>query len=334
MYSKRIIARIDQNSYPPHCNYLINQHNFQDVFLYAHRSKRIKSKLKILTDNVSYAWYVLKHRKKFSRADIIISTGWIPLSLRLLIKLGIVSCNKFYWLGFQIHEPKLYRYFALLLRLTSLKRETYIVNAFYEKDIYAKRMGISPEKIQVLPYSDWGKDVEKNTVPLKNYYFAGGYTNRDYASLIDVFSRSNQELVIIGSKHNHDLDVAVPDNIKILKDVNKKDFISYLVQAKACIVPLKKADAGASGQMVLLSYMRNTKTIIASDYPSVREYVTHNTSALLYDKQEQNLASMVAYLEENPDTMNHLKEKAFRAYQENFSHDAIAKRLDDILSLQ
>ncbi|MEM9831844.1 MAG: glycosyltransferase [Bacteroidota bacterium] len=336
MYPKRIIARADKNSYPPQFNYLIHQHNFQDFSLHDKRPKRIKSSHKIITDTLKYTIYVLKRRKDFSNAEVIITTGWIPIILKILIKFQFISCKRFYWLGFQLHNPKLYRYFSLLLWSTSIPEETYIVNAFYEKQLYIKDLKIAPSKIQILPYSDWGKDVCQHILPSKNYYFAGGYTNRDYASLIETFVQNGKELVIIGSKHNNDLNVEVPDNIKILKDIKKQDFINYLVEAKACILPLRKTNAGASGQMVLLSYMRNAKVIIASDFPSVREYVSHNSSALLYNNNGRSLTTTLAMIEakETATKLKDLSDSAFQVYQENFSYQAMAKKLDTILALK
>src|SRR5262249_43209485 len=99
---------------------------------------------------------------------------------------------------------------------------------------------------------DWGSghaqvDLETETkIRGADYYFAGGYSNRDYATLISTFSGLRESLVIICSKLNKDVnEESLPKNVTVLRDVPGEKFDAYVRQAKACILPLKH-DTGAS----------------------------------------------------------------------------------------
>ncbi len=101
-------------------------------------------------------------------------------------------------------------------------------------------------------------------------------------------------------------------------------------KAKVCILPLKE-ETGASGHMVLLGYMRNKKGIIASDMAAMREYVTHQESALLFNNAPQELPAIVRAIEEGEYDLSQLGENAYRTYQERFTYPALSERLLNII---
>lgn len=328
-----IIARIDKGMYVPHMNLLIEKYNFLDFTIRDKREKRIVSKLTILKDVIAYMLIIFKNLKYFRRANILVCAGWIALPVKLLIKLKIVRCNKFLWLGFQIHTPKLYPFFKILLQLLNIKNEVYIVNAKYEIDIYVQQLKLKPSKLKHLPYGDWseikaGIGVDVNQ--LSDYYFAGGYTNRDYQSLIEVFTKLDKKLVIVGSRLNKDLHGQMPENITIKKDVNRKEFSSYVKQAKVCIMPLRHY-TGASGQMVLLNYMKNGKAVLASNEPSVREYVKDRQSAILFDNIKEELPAIIEEIDNSPELIERLGNNIRDRYIANFGKESLSKQFEAIV---
>lgn len=115
-----------------------------------------------------------------------------------------------------------------------------------------------------LPYGDWSSEWEPVSLSEQaverpapeNYYFSGGYSNRDYLSLIEAFRGIPTRLIIVCSSLNTELDgCPLPANIQVLRDIPAHVFEAYIRHAKAGIVPLKH-DTGASGQSVILSSCR------------------------------------------------------------------------------
>src|SRR5262249_2314076 len=156
------------------------------------------------------------------------------------------------------------------------------------------------ERIHYLPYGDWSSErpivvgQPAEDVSAESYYFAGGYSNRDYRSLIAAFRHVPAKLLIVCSRLNQDVDESsLPPNVKVVRDVQSDVFEAYVRQAKACIVPLKH-DTGSSGQSTMLRLMRNGKVIIASDVSGVRSYVVNGVSGHLVRDMAGELPELIA----------------------------------------
>lgn len=328
-----IIARSDRGTYKPHMDYLIENHGFKDMYLRDKRNKRIKSSAEMLSDIFIYTVYILRNFKTFRKADVIVSAGWTSIVLKGLIKLRIIKCKQFYWLGFFLHNLKVFPFIKLLLQATAIKNETFIVHAKFDAELYQKKLNIKSSKIKVLPYGDWKEiaiDAPATNNATEDYYFAGGYTDRDYKSLIQAFKKIDKKLIIVGSHLNNDLNVEVPDNIVIKKDIDKKSFHELVKNAKVCILPMKQA-TGASGHMVLLNYMKEGKAIIATNVPGIRDYVDPNQSAILMDNLVTELPGVINKLEADPDLVYRLRMGAIKYYNENFSKESLSRQFGEIV---
>ncbi len=281
-------------------------------------------------------WFALKSRNKLNHADTIIVISYTALPIKLLIKLGLIKCKQLLWFGFFIHSDKAFRVFRILLKLLSIESEKIVLNSAYEIPMYVRKLGLARHKLTHIPLGDW-KDVDlydKKYEPGVDepYYFAGGYTNRNYPGLIEAFRQLPYKLVIVGSYLNKELNDLnqLPDNIIVKKDIPKEEFETLLAKSKACILPLKD-DTGASGHMVLLGYMRNKKGIIASDMEAMREYVAHEKSALLFKHAEKELPEIIHAIEEGRYNLKELGENAYQQYQANFTYPALSSQLIAIL---
>ncbi len=328
-----IIARVYPFSYKPHMDFLINEHGFHDFHLYQQESKDIQGSWKLFQDLVAYTLLIFRRIQSFRKAEIIVVSGWIAVVLKMLIKMRIISCKKFYWLGFLLHNKKVFPYIKWLLRLTAIRQETYIVNAAYDAKLYHKELGIPSYKLKVLPYGDWNELTITEPVQsqaTEEYYFAGGYTDRDYASLIKAFHNIDKKLIIVGSHLNKDLKVKVPTHIEIRKDIDRKEFHQLVRDAKACILPMKQA-TGASGHMVLFNYMKDGKAAVVSNVPGLKEYVADGKSALLMNNIVQDLPHLIQRLENEPELGYRLGKGAIQYYKDHFGPAAMSRQFADII---
>ncbi|MEK6480844.1 glycosyltransferase [Catalinimonas sp. 4WD22] len=333
---KKIIVRSRQNVFRHETEILVNRYGFQEINN-GETSKGIKTRKELILFFLSDVLFVLRNIKKISRADVIIVTGFNALTIKLLIKLGIIKYKKLLWFGFFIHSDLAFKIFEIVLKVLSLKHEIMVLNAIYEIPLYAKRLGIPERKLTYFKLGDWKKPVElfdpTYVPPFKDYCFAGGFTNRNYKTLIETFKEVDKNLIIVGSDLNEDLrDLdTLPNNIIVKKDIDKTEFESLVVHSSVCILPMKDPDAGASGHMVLLAYMRHKKIILASNFPAIREYLVHDKSAILYDDPKKDIPRILEDIDLNKYDLNCLRDQAYKAYEEEFSAKALEENLVKIV---
>ncbi len=332
---KNIILRSRQNAFREETKLLVEKYGFIDINN-GERSKGLKSPKEMLLFFLEDCWFVFKNRSKLNYAHTIIAISFTALPIKLLIKLGLIKCQQLLWFGFFIHSDKAFRVFRVVLKLLSIKNEKIVLNSAYEIPLYVQKLGLDRHKLTHIPLGDWKKvdlyDEKYEPGVDEPYYFAGGYTNRDYLNLIDAFRQVPNKLIIVCSHLNKELNDIdqLPPNIIIKKDIPKEEFESLLAKSKTCILPLKN-DTGASGHMVLLGYMRNKKAIIASDMEAMREYLTHQESALLFKNYRTELPKLIETIEEGKYDLEALGESAYRKYQDNFTYPALSARLIAIL---
>jgi glycosyltransferase involved in cell wall biosynthesis len=92
-----------------------------------------------------------------------------------------------------------------------------------------------------------------------------------------------------------------------------------------------KHDTGASGQSVMLRLMRHRKTIVATDFGSVRGYVVDGESGLLVKDIERDLPAAVARIERDPSAATAMGVAAYERYCRYFSLAAGGAALGRIL---
>ncbi len=332
---KNIILRSRRNAFREETKLLVDKYGFVNISN-GERSKGLKSPKEMAWFFLEDCWFVFKNRHTLNHAHTIIAIGFTALPIKLLIKLGLIKCQQFLWFGFFIHSDKAFRVFRVLLRILRIKNERIILNSAYEIPLYVQKLGLAEHKLTYIPLGDWKKvdlyDEKYEPGVDEPYYFAGGYTNRDYPGLLKAFQNLPYKLVIVGSYLNKELNDVdhLSGNIIVKKDVPKEEFESLLAKSKACILPLKN-DTGASGHMVLLGYMRNKKAIIASDMEAMREYVTHGESALLFKDVRAELPELIKAIEGGQHDLKKLGERAYQKYQDNFTYSALSARLIGIL---
>jgi glycosyltransferase involved in cell wall biosynthesis len=190
-----------------------------------------------------------------------------------------------------------------------------------------------------VPYGDLSDQAipqEKSVVPLGDleegeFFFSGGYSNRDYVSLIEAFRDLPYNLIIVCSKLNTEInELAIPPHIKILRDVPSEMFDAYVRASRACIIPIAH-DTGAAGQSSLLRYMKNGKIIIATDTGIVREYITNGVSGILVGDNRGAMAKAVRAVASNDVVYKAYADAARERFVNLFSGEAIARKLDEMI---
>jgi glycosyltransferase involved in cell wall biosynthesis len=261
----------------------------------------------------------------------------------LLLKLGCLpACRHVWWLGLFIHNPRWLRRLRPAFRLLDSRRVRYVLFSEFEKPLYVRSLGFDARRLFYVPYGDMSlkqsnpdeRVAHQLAAAGEQFFFSGGYTSRDYLALVEVFRELPDKLVIICSSLNTEVPASgLPPNITVLRDVPFETFEAYAWASAACIVPIAY-NTGAAGQSVLLSHMQHRKIIIATDTGIIREYIQDSISGILVKDNHASLAAAVRRVAASPRDYQRNGDAAYERYVQCFSHEAIARRLDQLVSQQ
>jgi glycosyltransferase involved in cell wall biosynthesis len=334
---KRVLVQPGRNAFPDMSSYISEQFGFDLLQLSDYDIHRAQSKWAHFWGLARQSCDLFRSLRRLRHCRVVIAIGPISYFIKLLKRLGLVSYETSFCLGWHIRSPHWFPVFRVLSKLDSAG-DHYIVFSEWEIGLYHARLGIATERLHFLPYGDWSPSVAAASslapedLRAGGYYFAGGYSNRDYAGLIAAFRAIPTRLVIVCSALNTEIDaIELPPNVTVLRDLPSGQFDAYVEHARACIIPLKH-DTGASGQSVMLRLMRNRKIIIATDFGSVRGYVVDGESGLLVKNLEADLAAVIAGIERDPAAAEALGTAAYERYCRYFSLAAGREAIGQILS--
>jgi glycosyltransferase involved in cell wall biosynthesis len=294
------------------------------------RKSSLIGKLDSFLDACQFIKYLIMHRKMINQYKSLIVTGNnVALATLLLRKLRILKNSKVVWWGFFLHSKFSINMYKVLRLFFESKYVVYVLFSYFEESLYEKVFGIRTSTL-VLPYGIWNEDIVIPTEE-EDYYFAGGYSNRDYIPLIEAFRDSSYKLVIIASKLNVELEtIQIPENVKILRDVDKITFHKYMDHSRGVIIPLKN-NLGSSGQMVTINAMARGKLIIINDNSIMKEYITNEDSGYVIQDIKKDLINLLEKIERSPMEKNKIKERAHQRYIELYSRQPSIDNTKDIL---
>jgi glycosyltransferase involved in cell wall biosynthesis len=342
MGNSNVIVRESDKAYKGTCDYLENELGFNSLLFGDGKDKDIIiSKKEALKNSVKAMHKIYRKKAVLKNSDIILSIGnYTTVFLLILNKLNIIKPKKIFWWGFFIHSKKIQKILRLALPLLKKKNLKIILFSECEKQMYTKALNL-PEKIFVsIPYGDWsGAALTQDAATVgveEDYYFSGGYSNRNYEKLINAWNNSGikQKLVIIGSKNNKDLAKYVSEStnsyITVFTDTSSDTFEKYLIGAKACILPFKE-NTGASGQSVTLRCMRLNKLIISDDTDIMREYVITGETGILLKDMKNELSNVINNIENGVVNKKDLTKKSNDLFKKKFSYKVITEKLKVIV---
>jgi glycosyltransferase involved in cell wall biosynthesis len=342
-HSRRLIIRHCKNAHPHICNYFVRKHGFSDLCMRS-RDSGSKTKAAHFGDLIADLIYALRNLNFLRGAKEIVSTGPMAANIALLLKLGALpSVQRVYWFGFFIHNPRWLRFLRFVFRFLDSGKIRYVLFSDFEKTLYQSSLLLDVHRMIYVPYGDMseleaeaaiqgGMTEETHGIGERDFFFSGGYSNRDYLSLIEVFRTLPYKLVIICSQLNTEVDESkLPQNVKVLRDESSEVFDVYLKASKACIIPIAY-NTGAAGQSCLLRYMKNKKIIIASDTGIIREYITDAVSGILVKNNHEAMKEAVQEVEASTEKYQRYGCAAFERYLGFFSGEAVARRLDEMLT--
>jgi len=212
------------------------------------------------------------------------------LALALLLKL-LGRKPRIFLFNFYLHGLGTNRIVKRILRILLGKHVRILCQTREELPYFEE---IRPDVI--LDFAPFGQGplLEPDWIGDDGYVFTGGFTNRDYDLLLRCAERLPGTSFVIACSALNLLDVRVPVNVSVVRDVEWAAFHRLLGHSGVVVVPLRER-VGASGQMVALAAMEAGKAMIVPDVDSVSQYVDDGVTGFVYRLGDED--SLVGELE-------------------------------------
>ena len=274
------------------------------------------SKLTYVKDSARALLYRRRLMTAFTESDTIVLVGHIlmPFLLCNMFKLRNMERYNIYAVGVFFHNLRLMNIYGRLLRTVLPSAIKFVAFSKADIPLYKQYFKLPDSQIFYVPYGTGPiRDIQ---VTEGNYYFAGGYSNRNYDIVIDAFKKLEEQLVICCSRRNN-LPSALPSNIIAYNDLPRREFSKLVAESKICIMPLYSR-SGASGQSVTLQYMQFGKPIIATRVPTTIDYLNDQNAILIDPNSSKELGKAVKLLSTNEDLRKMIAKNAQASYYTNF----------------
>lgn len=339
--SEKLFYREFQYQKKDMARFLAEAHGFDVLYREARDPETKRTKFFFFIETLRDVIFLAKHRKSIRRYDHILALWHSGLAFMLLKRLGLIDYDKLLWFGFSVHSPFWARIYRQIARLDH--GNTWFV-VFTEQEVrdYSRSFGIDPSRLLFIAHGDWPQPIDVPSVfgpdpdldLATPFYFAGGFTNRDYRPVIETFRTLGHRLIIVCSDTNEDvIDGELPDNVQVYRNIPFPDFELLLQASKAVIIPLKH-DAGAAGHSVLVRSMRNGKIVIANDFRIMHDYVDGGVDGILLKDMKSDLASLIEDIENHPERFTAIQRAAVQRFEREYSQEALERTMSDLVQDQ
>lgn len=255
----------------------------------------------------------LRLRRWWTPADRVLIIGWQALPILAFIKLHILAKpERCVLMACFVHSPKLRRVVNLLFRALRFDGLRFITFSRAERENLIENVGMDGSHVLFhLWRQEHGGRPKEDEIVDGNYLFAGGYSNRDYDTLLCAAERGGWSLMIVASSLNM-IDQSRYSKAEIIRDVPEAEFERRLAGSRLVVMPLQSTGE-ACGQSVLLRVLRNGKPLITSRHESIVDYLGDDYPGFVPPGDVDALASAIERA---------LSDLSFRAQLTNAIHAA------------
>lgn len=171
-----------------------------------------------------------------------------------------------------------------------------VVLSSYEIEYYSTLFGIKKNNFCFFHIAC--DEKAKFKISKGDYFVSAGRSNRDYSFLINVFSKlQNEKLIIISDKYKNE---NATKNVTILNDCFGDNYENLLAKSFAIIVSLDDKPI-SSGQLVINDAIKYKKPVIATFNLGIVDYISNNENGILINKNFNDMNEAI----------NKLKNKSF-----------------------
>jgi len=233
--------------------------------------ERLKSKGAIIREMLSLR--ALGLRTAWKRRDSVLVVGWQAVPILAFIGIGVLPRPaRLTILGCFVHSQAIRKAVNLLWRMFKFEGLRFITFSRAEQESMIRSVGLARDAVL---FHLWRQElngrVADDFLGEGDYVFAGGYSNRDYATLLRSVAHEKWPVVLVASTHNQ-IDRALYPAAEVLFDLDEAEFEQKLAGSHVAVLPLLSMGE-ACGQSVLIRILRNRKPMIASRHEAIVDYV-------------------------------------------------------------
>ncbi len=237
-----------------------------------------------------------------------------------------------------IYKPRRGRLGRLYRRLFGALLDSPAIDAFIchtsrEAELYTAEFG--PRLACKLRYVEYGVGTLYNLkdgrfgAATSRVFFAGGTSNRDYATLVEAFRGRPEQLRIFCFER----DVAgldLPDNVTVASGVFDDEFAAAMGATDGVIITLDNPSI-ASGHLVLLEAMRQGKPIIATRGPCTSDLLDDACAVRVDPHSPGAIREALDELHIDPAWTRRMALNAHRRFEARFTIERYAERIAEQL---
>lgn len=202
-----------------------------------------------------------------------------------------------------------------------------IVLSDSEKNYYSNLLGVDLDIFYCtrIGVSDVSDTIEKSNLAEK-FYLSVGRSNRDYAFLRNAWDKKYGELVIISDSYN----LPEKDGVICLNNCYGRDFLQYLADCYALIIPLDDENI-SSGSLSFLQAMMLSKPTIVTDNKTVHDYINSGYNGYIIAKDKTELYGAIDKLNDGKIYAD-MSKNARNEYVDNFSERSLGENIGQMIA--
>lgn len=116
------------------------------------------------------------------------------------------------------------------------------------------------------------------------FVLTAGRTLRDYDLLIHAARQLDAPIVIICGQNDLS-NLTVPQNVSVLREVNRDTYLDYLRACAIVALPLLRTNR-STGQVVMLEAMAMGKPVVTTQSPGTTDYIRHENNGFLVEHDD------------------------------------------------
>lgn len=236
-----------------------------------------------------HAWTLLFMCAKNRNTTLLICADNHYSALLVARLLHIVGRDvRVYLINFYLHEMGKYAAVKTIMRLLLSRKVAMLVQApdevTYFRNLHAHM------DIAVAPFAlseDAIPHISAEEISLGDYVFAGGRSNRDHQTVINVADRLPHIPFVVAASKRYAIRECLPKNVRLVEDVPSNKFHTLLAGSRCVVLSLKK-NTGSSGQMVALAAMQYGKLVLYSDMPTISQYFEDGKTGVAFRSADRD----------------------------------------------
>ncbi|HTU91285.1 MAG TPA: glycosyltransferase [Gemmataceae bacterium] len=199
----------------------------------------------------------------------------------------------------------------LRIRLAARSVQRFVVWANHEVEDFARVFGLSPEKLQYVPFHHTLNDYQYE-VRDDGYLFAGGNYDRDYRTLVEAVRAVDVPVWIATTLTDRLACLELPPHVRV-QGTTAEGFRQAMAGAKLIVVPMQKGLLHSGGQQTCLNAMHLGKPTIAVGRRWAVDFITDGEDGLIVDYEDpRSLHRAIRWVLDRPEAARRMGERARR----------------------